>query len=156
MSFRNGVGLAPKDLTQGIKRRYIQRNLSTRVLGGTAAISFGGLKKNAPGYSPSAVTKRLVSALGNNTVAALLGVSKDRPNRWASGQDAPNEENRALLADLDALVGHLHSAFTPAQAILWLEGHNAYLDARPVDVYRLEGAGPVIEAIRAHEQGTFA
>ena len=102
------------------------------------------------------MTQRLVNALGNNTVAALLGVNKDRPSRWASGKDAPNEENRALLADLDSLVGHLHSAFTPAQAILWMEGHNAHLDARPIDVYRLEGAAPVIEAIRAHEQGAFA
>lgn len=68
----------------------------------------------------------------------------------------PNEENRIQLADLDALVGHLHSVFTPAQAILWLEGQNPHLNARPIDVYRLEGAAPVIEAIRAHEQGAFA
>ncbi|WP_018771448.1 antitoxin Xre/MbcA/ParS toxin-binding domain-containing protein [Arthrobacter sp. 162MFSha1.1] len=102
------------------------------------------------------MTSRLVSALGNNTVAALLGVNKDRPNRWASGKDVPNEENRIQLADLDALVGHLLSVFTPAQAILWMEGQNPHLNARPIDVYRLEGAAPVIEAIRAHEQGAFA
>jgi hypothetical protein len=110
------------------------------------------------------MTQRLVNALGNNAVAALLGVNvaallgvnKDRPSRWVSGQDAPNEENRAQLADLDALVGHLHSAFTPAQARLWLEGQDPHLGARPIDVYRLEGAAPVIEAIRAFEQGAFA
>jgi hypothetical protein len=29
-------------------------------------------------------------------------------------------------------------------------------NARPIDVYRLEGAAPMIEAIRAFEQGAFA
>lgn len=47
-------------------------------------------------------------------------------------------------------------AFTPEQARLWLEGNNAHLGARPIDVYRLEGAKPVIEAIRAHEQGAHS
>lgn len=108
------------------------------------------------GPEPSAITQRLIKAFGKNTVAALLGVSRDRPGRWASGKAVPNARNRAQLADLDAFVSHLHSAFTPTQAILWLEGYNIHLDARPIDVYRLEGAAPVLEAIRAHEQGAFA
>ncbi|NSX37140.1 hypothetical protein HTS88_12060 [Pseudarthrobacter oxydans] len=84
-------------------------------------------------------------------MAALLGVNKDRPGRWVSGKDSPDEENRAQLADLDALVGHLHSAFTRAQARLWLEGQDPHLGARPIDVYRFEGAAPVLKAIRAYE-----
>lgn len=103
-----------------------------------------------------AVTQRLVAALGDDIVAALLSVDRGGPGRWVSGQDVPNEENRAKLADLETLVGHLHAAFTPSQARLWLEGHDAHLNARPIDVYRFEGVAPLIEAIRAHEQGAFA
>jgi hypothetical protein len=153
---RDGVGLMPKGLTQVHARRPARSKARAKAPAETGAINLGGLKKDAPDYGPVAMTQRLVNALGNNTVAALLGVNKDRPSRWASGKDVPNEENRARLADLDALVGHLHSAFTPAQTILWLEGQNVHLNARPIDVYRLEGAAPVIEAIRAHEQGAFA
>lgn len=105
---------------------------------------------------PQPMTQRLLTVLGDDVVAALLGVSKDEPGRWASGQEPPNEENRVQLADLDTLVGHLRTAFTTAQARLWLEGHDAHLNARPIDVYRLEGAAPLIEAIRAHQQGAFA
>lgn len=96
----------------------------------------------------------MVSALGKNTVAALL--SPDGPSSWLSGQDAPSHEERDQLVALDSLVSHLLGALTPAQARLWLEGDNAQLGARPIDVYRLEGAAPLIEAIRAHEQGVFA
>lgn len=62
----------------------------------------------------------------------------------------------AEFEGLDAvLLGYLRRAFTPAQAILWLEGRNARLGAKPIDVYRAEGASPLIEAIQAHEQGVF-
>lgn len=148
---RNGVVLLPKGF-KPVGRRTRQR---AKTVASPAAVNLAGLK-DAPDYGPRAVTLRLVNALGNNAVAALLGVNKDRPGRWVSGKDSPNEENRAQLADLDALVGHLHSAFTPAQARLWLEGQDPYLGARPIDVYRLEGAAPVLEAIRAFEQGAFA
>jgi hypothetical protein len=152
VKMRNGVILLPKGFKVAPRPGAYAK---TKAAGRTAAVNLGGLK-DTPEYGPRAMTQRLVNALGNNAVAALLGVNKDRPSRWVSGQDAPNEENRAQLADLDSLVGHLHTAFTPAQARLWLEGHNAHLNARPIDVYRLEGAAPVIEAIRAHEQGAFA
>lgn len=148
---RNGVVLLPKGF-ESVGRRTRQR---AKTAASPAAVNLAGLK-DAPDYGPRAVTLRLVNALGNNAMAALLGVNKDRPGRWVSGKDSPNEENRAQLADLDALVGHLQSAFTPAQARLWLEGQDPYLGARPIDVYRLEGAAPVLEAIRAFEQGAFA
>jgi hypothetical protein len=144
VKMRNGVILLPKGFKVSPRRAPRPR----QGTGQNVTVNLAGLK-DAPDYGPRAMTQRLVNALGNNAVAALLGVNKDRPGRWVSGQDAPNEENRAQLADLDALVGHLHSAFTPAQARLWLEGQDPHLGARPIDVYRLEGAAPVIEAIRA-------
>lgn len=73
-----------------------------------------------------------------------------------SGQEVPEEADRAKLAVLDSLIGYLHTAFTPVQARLWLEGHDAHLNARPIDVYRLEGAAPLLEAIRAFKQGAFS
>jgi hypothetical protein len=148
---RNGVVLLPKGF-RPLGRRVRSR---TKAAASAGLVNLAGLK-DAPDYGPRAVTQRLINALGNNAVAALLNVSKDRPGRWMSGKDRPNQENLAQLADLDALVGHLHSAFTPAQARLWLEGQDPHLDARPLDVYLLEGAAQVLEAIRAHAQGAFA
>lgn len=150
VKMRNGVILLPKGFKVSPRLAPRRGKASAK----TVTVNLAGLK-DAPDYGPRAITQRLVNALGNNAVAALLGVNKDRPGRWVSGQDAPNEENRAQLADLDALVGHLYSAFTPAQARLWLEGQEPYLAARPIDVYLIDGAAPVIEAIRAFKQSVF-
>ncbi|MCV2489441.1 hypothetical protein OF117_08675 [Geodermatophilus sp. YIM 151500] len=116
-------------------------------------IAFKG--EGATSYGTAAVTERLVGLLGNNTVAELLGVAKDRPGRWIRGEGI-DAVNRVALADLEALVGQLLAAFTPEQASLWLFGDNAHLGARPIDVFRLQGSGPVVDAIAAHEQGAFA
>ncbi|MFF2245068.1 hypothetical protein ACFVTM_12910 [Arthrobacter sp. NPDC058130] len=106
--------------------------------------------RDAPGYSPAAISERLSNALGKDAAAPLLGVNVDLLDRWASGLDAPNAAGRLQLADLDALVGHLHCAFTPAQAMLWMCSPNVLLGARPIDVYRTQGSAPVIGAIRAY------
>lgn len=147
---RDGKVILPKGLSPVPLRRSRRSGAAAKPVDLRLAV------KTSTDYGPSAMTQRLVGALGSNTVAALLGVNKDRPGRWISGQDAPNEVNRLQLADLDSLVGHLLTAFTPDQARLWLEGNNAHLGGRPIDVYRLEGSAPVIEAIQAHEQGAYA
>ena len=108
--------------------------------------------RDAPGYSPAAIAERLVNSLGMDAAAPLLGVNVDLLGRWTSGQDAPNAAGRLQLADLDALVGHLHCAFTPAQAMLWMCSPNVRLGSRPIDVYRTQGSAPVIGAIRAYVQ----
>ena len=108
--------------------------------------------RDAPGYSPTAIAERLVNSLGMDAAAPLLGVNVDLLGRWISGQDAPNAAGRLQLADLDALVGHLHCAFTPAQAMLWMCSPNVRLGSRPIDVYRTQGSAPVIGAIRAYVQ----
>ena len=111
--------------------------------------------RDAPGYSPKAIAERLINSIGSDGAAPLLGVSQDLLDRWAAGQDAPDAVGRLQLADLDALVGHLHSAFTPAQAMLWMCGYDVHLGARPIDVYRSKGSAPVIGAIHAHAQEAF-
>ena len=111
--------------------------------------------RDAPGYSPKAIAERLINSLGSDAAAPLLGVSEVLLESWAAGLEAPDADGRLELADLDALVGHLHGAFTPAQAMLWMCGYNVDLGARPIDVYRTRGAAPVIGAIRAQAQGAF-
>jgi hypothetical protein len=111
--------------------------------------------REAPGYSPKAIAERLTNSLGTDAAAPLLGVTVDLLDRWTTGQAAPNAEGRLRLADLDALIGHLHSAFTPAQAMLWMCSPNVELGSRPIDVYRTQGSAPVIGAIRAHAQDAF-
>ena len=106
--------------------------------------------RDAPGYSPRAISERLINSLGAEAAAPLLGVSVELLGQWASGEAAPNTEGRLQLADLDALVGHLHGAFTPALAMLWMCSPNLLLGARPIDIYRTQGTAPVIGAIRAH------
>ncbi|WP_262103457.1 hypothetical protein [Arthrobacter sp. Marseille-P9274] len=152
-TIRDGKVLLPKSLALPSGHLRTQRFVGPRRASKNVRVRY---VKQAGSYSTAAVARRVIDVLGNNTVAALLDVNQDRPNRWASGQAEPNEENRMQLADLDALAGHLLAAFTPEQAVLWLDGHDPYLNARPIDVYRLEGAGPVIEAMKAYEQGAFA
>lgn len=157
VKMRNGMIILPKDVgfiprPSSPYRLHAKRSKNKRAAKQPKTVSF----KDTSGYEPNTVAERLVKTLGSNTVAALLGVSADRPGRWVSGAEEPTPENRAALTDLDSLVGHLLNAFTPEQAPLWLNGQNAYLGARPIDVFRIDGAAPVIEAIEAFEQGVFA
>jgi hypothetical protein len=112
--------------------------------------------RDAPGYGPMAIADRLINSMGVEAAAPLLGVGVELLDRWAAGQDAPDPYGRLQLADLDALVCHLHSAFTPAQAMMWMCSPNLHLGARPIDVYRTRGSAPVIGAIHAYAQETFA
>lgn len=132
-----------------------EQSIEEPALSATTVFASLAELRDAPGYSPKAIAERLINSLGKEAAAPLLGISEDLLDRWAAGQDAPDAEGRLELADLDALIGHLHSAFTPAQAMIWMCGHSAHLGARPIDVYRTQGSAPVIGAIRAHARGVF-
>ncbi len=99
---------------------------------------------------------RLVEALGNNRVAQLVGVSKSQPSRWRSGKERIGPENRCKVLDLDYVFNRLAQVYPQRQAEIWLESMNASLGARPVDVLRLRGVVPVIEAIDAEEQLAYS
>ena len=148
----NGRGLLPKGAS--VVRKSRGRTVSKSAL--TGRYVSVKVVKDADGYGSEAVARRVVGALGNNVTAKLLGVSQDRPGRWVRGVDRPSEANRAQLADLDALVGRLLATFTPEQAALWLEGQDPFLQARPIDVFTMEGPARLIEAMKAYEQGAFA
>jgi hypothetical protein len=95
----------------------------------------------------------LAASLGSNRVAELLGVSKSQPSRWRARKDGISADNRRRLLDLDYVVARLDLLYPPEQAGIWLTSHNSVLGARPIDVLKLRGAGPVVAAIDAEEQG---
>lgn len=107
-------------------------------------------------FDVPAEVERVVSALGSNTVADLLGVSRSQPSRWRRGQERISPANRARLADLDHVLNRLLQVLWPEEAGAWLTALNPHLGGRPVDVLSLRGSAPVIEAIDALAQGAYA
>jgi hypothetical protein len=99
--------------------------------------------------------ERLIGELGNNRVAELLSVSRSQPSRWRTGKEGIGPENQRRLIDLDYVFGRLEQLYPSRQAQIWLTSHNAHLGGRPIDVLRLKGAVPVIEAIDAEAEGAF-
>ncbi len=107
-------------------------------------------------FDVPAEVERVVSALGSNTVADLLGVSRSQPSRWRRGEERISPANRARLADLDHVLNRLLQVLWPEEAGAWLTAVNPHLGGRPVDVLSLRGSSPVIEAIDALAQGAYA
>lgn len=108
-------------------------------------------------YRPHDALQRAVLAVGNNAVAALLGVNKSQPGRWLRAQERMSPARAAAVVELDAFLARVLQAFTPEQAALWLDGSEPTLGgARPVDAFRTRGLAAVLPAIYAHEQGAYA
>lgn len=107
-------------------------------------------------YEDRELIERVVSVLGSNTVAKLLGVSRSQPSRWRSGEERMSPPNQARLTDLDHVLNRLLQVLWPEEAGAWLTAINPHLGGRPVDVLALRGSGPVIEAIDALAQGAYA
>jgi DNA-binding transcriptional regulator YdaS (Cro superfamily) len=111
----------------------------------------------AEAYDPVVALRRAVATLGSNAVAALLGVSKSQPGRWASGREGMSAQSAARVVELDAFLSVLLQAFTPEQAVLWLSGSDPVLGgARPIDAFAVGGLARVLPAVQAHEQGASA
>jgi hypothetical protein len=98
----------------------------------------------------------LVSALGNNKVAELLGVNRSQPSRWRSGKEGLAAENQRALVDLDYVVARLHQVWTPEVAKVWLTSPNAFLGGgTPVETLKQRGVLDVIAAIDAEAAGAY-
>lgn len=98
-----------------------------------------------------------VKALGNNTVADLLGVSRSQPGRWVRSQEGVSQDNEAAILDLDFVLSLLLRTMSAELAGIWLVSPNAFLgDARPIDALRIEGHRRVVEAIQAYAEGAYA
>lgn len=62
-----------------------------------------------------------------------------------------------LLIDLEHVLARVRLVWSGESAVTWLESANAYLGgARPIDVLRLQGPGPVLEALDAASWGGAA
>ncbi len=108
-------------------------------------------------FQSTGAVQRVVTALGNNVVADILGVSRSQPSRWKSGSERIGAENRKRISDLDHILDRLLLELHPEQAGAWLSGSNASLGgARPIDVLELRGPAAVLGAIDALAVGAFA
>lgn len=107
-------------------------------------------------YQATDQVERVVTALGSNSVAKILGVSRSQPSRWRTGEEQLSPANRARLADLDHVLDRLLQVLWPEEASEWLTAHNPHVNGRPIDVLALRGSAPVIEAIDALSQGAYA
>ncbi len=100
---------------------------------------------------------RIVAALGSNTVAELLGVSRSQPSRWRSGTERMSPVNRARVVDLDHVLDRLLAELHPEEAGVWLSSPNAHLGGgRPIDVLLIRGPGRVLDAVDALAEGAYA
>jgi uncharacterized protein (DUF2384 family) len=108
-------------------------------------------------FDPASTVQRLVSVLGNNTLARILGVSASQPTRWRTGKESIKPINRRRLSDLEHILDRLLMELWPDQAGEWLTSPNPQLaGAAPIDVFVLRGAIPVLQAIDALAAGSFA
>lgn len=108
-------------------------------------------------YTADDAVARLIDALGNNTVADIVGVARSQPSRWRSGQERLSPESRRRVSDLDHVLDRLLLELHSEQAGIWLTGQNPHLGgARPIDVLELRGAAAVLPAIDALAAGAFA
>ncbi|MGH8957809.1 MAG: antitoxin Xre/MbcA/ParS toxin-binding domain-containing protein [Acidimicrobiia bacterium] len=136
-----------KAVTPTRRRREVGTNSIEQLLIGPGAPAL---------YEDRGLVERVVSVLGSNTVAKLLGVSRSQPSRWRSGEEQMSPLNRARLTDLDHVLNRLLQVLWPEEAGAWLTAVNPHLGGRPVDVLALRGSGLVIEAIDALAQGAYA
>lgn len=109
---------------------------------------------------PADVRQRLdwlVSALGNNNVAELLGVNRSQPSRWRTGKEGLAAENQRAVLDLDYVVARLHQVWVPEVAKIWLTSPNAFLGGgTPVETIKQRGVLEVIAAVDAEAAGAYA
>ncbi|MFT4398407.1 antitoxin Xre/MbcA/ParS toxin-binding domain-containing protein [Gordonia lacunae] len=131
----------------------------------------GPIAKKAPVKSPSKSATRtpaddpwssfrlqaLTSVFSGSDLAKAVGVSPSQPSRWASGQERPGPAAGSALIDLEAILARARLIWGPNAARIWLESPNAFLGgARPLDVLRLEGSAPVLQALDAETWGGAA
>lgn len=117
-------------------------------------------RRALPGDDPLAPqrTRWLADAVGGSgALADMLGVSRSQTTRWASGEERPGAESAPLLIDLEHVLARVRLIWAEPAATTWMISANAHLSgARPVDVLRLQGPGPVLEALDAGAWGGAA
>jgi hypothetical protein len=127
---------------------------------GAPAGATASRRRSGPADDPLAPerTRWLAGVVGGGGVlAAMLGVSPSQTSRWASGAERPGAEAAPLLIDLEHVLARVRLVWAEPAATTWMTSANVHLEgARPVDVLRLQGPGPVLEALDAGAWGSAA
>lgn len=99
----------------------------------------------------------LVDAFGGAGLAAVIGVNRSQPTRWAKGDEHPGPAAAPLIIDLEHILARARLVWGDPSALTWLESPNSFLEgSRPLDVLRTAGPGIVLEALDAEEWGGAA
>jgi hypothetical protein len=124
------------------------------------AQSSSGRRRSIPADDPLAPerTRWLADVIGGTgRLASMLAVSASQTSRWSRGEERPSADVAPLLIDLEHVLARVGLVWPGASAGAWMTGANAYLEgARPIDVLRLSGPGPVLEALDAQAWGGAA
>lgn len=127
-----------------------------------SAVKAASAKRGAPRPADDPLaperTRYVVQLLGSGQkLAGLMGVSPSQPSRWASGDERPSMAVAPLLIDLEHVLARVRLVWSGNAAVIWLESANVYLGgSRPIDVLRMQGPGPVLEALDAAAWGGAA
>ncbi len=99
---------------------------------------------------------RLTKAFGAAPTARMLDVNRAMLTRWKRGSSISPEMSRRII-DLHDILNRALQVMQARTALYWLIGNNAHLGgARPLEVLALRGAAPVIEALQAFEDLSYA
>ncbi|MDM3930157.1 antitoxin Xre/MbcA/ParS toxin-binding domain-containing protein [Mycobacterium intracellulare] len=99
----------------------------------------------------------LIDVLGGAQLAAVVGVNRSQPSRWATGEERPGPIAAPLLIDLEHVIARARLVWGEAAAATWMVSTNSYLDgARPIDVLTISGPAPVLDALDAETWGGAA
>ena len=133
------------------------------------SVSAAVAKRSAPRARPSAISEggeltehvatavRVALMIGNNAAAHALGVSNSQPSRWATGAEEPSPESATRVVAFANVVAQIRFQWSEDLVTAWLTHSNAHLRGRvPVEVFRLEGAAPLLIALRAEAAGAYA
>lgn len=94
--------------------------------------------------------ERLVESFGSNRLARLIGVGTGTVTNWRAGRRAISPEYVERILDLHDVMTRALQLMDPAVIPDWFEGSEPFLQyARPIDVLALQGAGPLIAALRS-------
>lgn len=94
---------------------------------------------------------------GKSALARWLGVSASQTSRWASGIESPGAVSGPLLIDVEHVLARVRLVWGEQAALTWMDSANAHLGgARPIEVLRSEGVGPVLLALDAGTWGSGA
>ena len=130
------------------------------LVGAIGAAQRKGARKSLPADDPLAPerTRWLADAVGGGSrLAELLKVSPSQTSRWASGEERPGATAAPLLIDLEHVLARVRLVWAEPSATVWMTSANAHLGgSRPIDVLRLQGVGPVLEALDAGAWGGAA